>query len=94
MESNGITYKSDGGRSAPSTTTTTSTTPTTTEDEPTKALPPVNYHMLSKMEIARQITNVHKVYLKYTLARTKAELIQILEQLDNGVVPDKIEALW
>ena len=85
---NGITYTTDGARSPP----------TTKEiEEPIrrpKTVEPINYHMLSKFDIIRQITQGHKLYLKYASARTKMELIQILEELDNGRVPDKIDAIW
>lgn len=82
--SNGIVYNAEG-RSVPA--------ESKFEPEPI-ILEPVNYAVLSKMDIIRQIINTHKVYMKYAHSRTKAELIIILEQLDAGVVPDKIEALW
>jgi len=87
---NGITYTTQGERSPPKETT---EEPRNTIQRP-KTVEPINYHMLSKFDIIRQITQGHKLYLKYASARTKIELIQILEELDNGRVPDKIDAIW
>lgn len=66
----------------------------TTNIQRPKTVEPINYHMLSKFDIIRQITQGHRLYLKYASARTKIELIQILEALDNGKVPDKIDSIW
>lgn len=52
-----------------------------------------NYHYLPKIDIIRHITQRHKITMKYSYMRPKAELIQILEQLDAGVAPEMIEQM-
>jgi hypothetical protein len=54
---------------------------------------PVAFHYLSKIELIRYISQVHKVHMKYAYSRTKPELLHIIEQLEKGTVPDKIDAL-